>query len=149
MGEVKPRRMKFSDEEIAKLYDEWKKSGLNLKRFCESHVPPLKYATIQKRFRSLERKAVGERVEKIIGKVPEKVRGLVELLTAGREVTEADLRKIEWLTEFLRKVTICQQCIHCRTIDIEQNLDCDLLLGGKVKTYCRNFKPKEEKGKKA
>ena len=76
-------------------------------------------------------------------------KGFVEALglefAKTREITEADLKKLEWFVEHVEKhFGICPQCVHCRTIDVERNVDCDMLLGGKMKVYCRNFKPKEK-----
>jgi hypothetical protein len=70
-------------------------------------------------------------------------KSFVEALV-GKEITEADLKKLEWFVEHIEKLGICNQCVHCRTIDVERNVDCDMLLGGKMKVYCRNFKPKEK-----
>jgi len=48
---------KFTKEQILNLYDEWKKSGLDLKTFCATHTPtPLPYNTIYARFRRIEKK---------------------------------------------------------------------------------------------
>jgi hypothetical protein len=59
-------------------------------------------------------------------------------------VTEADRKKYEWLLEKISKfATICCECVHCRSIDIEQNVDC-YISSGKPKVYCRNFVGKEK-----
>jgi len=49
-----PFPKKFTDEEIIRFYNEWQKSGLDLKTFCRTYTPtPLPYTTIYKRFKRL------------------------------------------------------------------------------------------------
>lgn len=47
----------YSDQQIADLYDRWKKSGLDLKTFCATYTPtPLPYDTIYKRFKRYQKR---------------------------------------------------------------------------------------------
>jgi hypothetical protein len=40
--------------------------------------------------------------------------------------------------------SICYNCVHCRSIDIEGFLDCDILSKTRVKIYCRDFEKRME-----
>jgi len=46
----------------------------------------------------------------------------------------------------MMKDIICDKCIHCISIDIEQNVNCNLYIGGKAKWFCRDFKERKEEG---
>jgi len=41
-------------------------------------------------------------------------------------------------------MSLCRKCRFCRWIDIEGNVGCEVLYGGKEKSYCRKFAPREE-----
>jgi hypothetical protein len=106
--ETKRKMVRLSDEEIAKLYDEWKRSGLSVKQFAKSHVPPLPYTTIWRRFRRLEMLETPKRKST----VPESVIGRVILKGVGY-VDIIDRHTYELAQEFLRIIG--------KKLNIEQN----------------------------
>ncbi|MEM2259973.1 MAG: hypothetical protein QXR88_01740 [Candidatus Pacearchaeota archaeon] len=42
---------------------------------------------------------------------------------------------------------ICFRCKHCRSINIDGDVDCKLNMTGRIKIYCENFEEKEIRGK--
>jgi len=39
-------------------------------------------------------------------------------------------------------LSVCERCEHCRSIEVDGYVDCDVGIRGKAKKYCRAFKPK-------
>jgi hypothetical protein len=62
-----------------------------------------------------------------------------------RQLSEEDLRRLDWfLGKVVRFGTVCRDCVHCRSIDVELNVDCDIIGVARMKVYCRDFKAKGE-----
>jgi DNA-binding transcriptional regulator YhcF (GntR family) len=90
------KKVRLSDEEIAKLYDEWKRSGLSVRQFAMSHGLP--YTTIWRRFRRLETPEAPKRKS---GTVPAGAVGRVILKDVGY-IDIIDKYTYELAQEFLR-----------------------------------------------
>lgn len=92
---------KYTPEQISQLYDEWKKSGLDLKTFCATYTPtPLPYTTIYRRFWRFERKI--NHPPKDIPKPPEKTLEKMLLETITSEARQKYLTTLQ-VGEYISK----------------------------------------------
>jgi hypothetical protein len=96
--ENKRKRVRLSDEEIAKLYDEWKRSGLSVRQFAMSHAPSISYTTMWRWFKKL---GMPETHKRKSSTTPEGVIGRVILKGVGY-IDIIDRHTYELAQEFLR-----------------------------------------------